>query len=449
MGKKNRRRQTKKALLPSTETNTVSPASFSPEDWRSATHIAVFREANITAMFESQLKHCRLPPPLELVMDMLELSKKTEKAAFEVAAVKELYDTMIELRTILPPVPQSLASPLSDSSFTRWFGVLEQLQFPRVLVTEALELLRGQVSEYRIILLALIYLIVTPCEVGEIHKNLLKSAAVGGGYLEVEIEQCMRKTSEDAEEPFFIRAMAMVVRASLVEERACTTAEACYKRRAFAFLVHGLLEGESISKDVLLPLFQEKDGLFGGFGCVRDVFDSIMKGLLRTMSCESGPSVPSILQNKRDNEEVIADVQSGEIDTFARYFSRVGGRSCDGCGRKTLTDALPVLLMCSACRLMHYCSRECQANAWKRGHRSCCKKFGRFLPGDRVILQGLTLADDGSDFDGWLAFVVAKGASSKQVVVDVISDRYVSGDISAVHRLSVPKKNLRHLRPVA
>ena len=77
------------------------------------------------------------------------------------------------------------------------------------------------------------------------------------------------------------------------------------------------------------------------------------------------------------------------------------------------------------------------------------KKFGRFLPGDRVILQGLTLADDGSDFDGWLAFVVAKEASSKQVVVDVISDRYVSGDVLAVRRLSVSKKNLRRLRPVA
>ena len=305
---------------------------------------------------------------------MLELSKKTEKAAFEAAAVRAHYENIVMLRTIfppIPPIPPSLALPLSEIDFLKWFELLKQLQFPPAIVTEALELLRAQVSEYRIILLALIYLIVTPCEFGEIHKNLLESAAVGGGYLKVETEQCMRKTSEDVEEPFFIRAVAMAVRASLVEEGACTTAEACYKRRAFAFLVRGLFEGESISKDVLLPLFLEKDGLFGGFSCVSDVFDSIMKGLFRTMSCEAGPSVPSILQNERDNEDIIADVQSGEIDTFDRYFSRVGGRFCDGCGRKALTGALPVLLMCSSCRLTHYCSRECQANAWKRGHRSC------------------------------------------------------------------------------
>ena len=167
MGKKNRRRQTKKALLPSTDTTVRAddkgtPACFLPEDWRSAPNIAAMREANITCMFESQINFCRSSPPLDQAMRMLNASKEMEKNAFEVAPVKELYEKTIELQIILPPVPPSLASPLSESTFILWFGVLEQLRFPRTLVTNALELLQGQVSEYRVILLALIYLLVSP-----------------------------------------------------------------------------------------------------------------------------------------------------------------------------------------------------------------------------------------------------------------------------------------------
>ena len=73
--------------------------------------------------------------------------------------------------------------------------------------------------------------------------------------------------------------------------------------------------------------------------------------------------------------------------------------------------------------------------------------FGHFFLGDRVIVQRLTGGD--STYNGWLAVVIAKEADSKLIVVDVISDRYVSGDVAAVRRLSVSKKNLRHLRPVA
>lgn len=67
-----------------------------------------------------------------------------------------------------------------------------------------------------------------------------------------------------------------------------------------------------------------------------------------------------------------------------------------------------------------------------------------------MIVQGLT--GDDSDYNGWLALVVAKetkDTGEKLIVVDVISDRYISGDVSAFCQLSVLKKNLRHLRPVA
>ena len=140
MGKKNRRRETKKALLPlpSVETNGDSDNNADsidsgfPGDWRSATNIATLREANVTSMFESQLKHCRSSPPLEQVMHMLELSKKVEKAAFEVAPVKELYEMTVKLRTILPPVPPSLALPLSETDFIKWFDTIPRLLRCRV-----------------------------------------------------------------------------------------------------------------------------------------------------------------------------------------------------------------------------------------------------------------------------------------------------------------------------
>ena len=49
----------------------------------------------------------------------------------------------------------------------------------------------------------------------------------------------------------------------------------------------------------------------------------------------------------------------------------VDERACDACGREART-----LLRCARCGLAKYCSRRCQADAWK-GHRDECGNKGK------------------------------------------------------------------------
>ena len=463
MGKKNRRRQTKKDPLveptASAEEGDGSSSAweklnkfhasippFPPEDWRGAISLPQ-REANVTAMFESQLKYCRYSPPLEQLTRMLELSKKNEQTAFEVAD-KAHYENMVMLRTALPPVPPSLALPLPETDFIRWFELLKQSKYPAHYVVESVETLMAQGPEYRIALLLLIYIIIASRKNSEL-ENVLGSSIVDEYCEDSHLAQCMNNLSKNEKEPFFLRSLAMVIRATLVatQGEVFTTAEACYRRRAVAFCEYGLSSSEIALEEVDLFLLEGKDRVINELGWPSELFSTILKESTRILRWGVGPSIPSILGNKEDNQQIISRIQTGEFDVFGRYSNRVGGGSCDRCGKRAHTEELPVLPMCSACRLAHYCSRECQAKAWESGHRHCCKKFGRFSLGDRVIVQRLTGED--STYNGWLAVVVAKEGSSKPIVVDVISDRYVSGDVSAVRRLSVPKKNLRHLRPLA
>ena len=380
---------------------------------------------------------------------MLELSKKVEKAAFKVAPVKELYEMTVKLRTILPPVPPSLALPLSETDFIKWFGLLKQSRYPVYYVVESVETLRAQGPGYRIILLVIIYIIIASRKNSKLELGL-DSSIIDGYCEDRRLAQCMNNLSKNEEEPFFLRSLAMVIRASLVasQEEAFTTAEACYRRRAIAFCKYALSLNESVVEEVDLLL--EGNGVLDKLEWPGDVFSTILFESTRILRRGAGPSIPALIQNGKDNKQIIAELQTGKIDAFSTYFALQGGLFCDSCGKLAYDDDADfprALLMCSACRLAHYCSRECQSKAWEGGHRNCCKKFGRFFLGDRVIVQCLTGGD--STYNGWLAVVVAKEASSKQIVVDVISDRYVSGDVLAARRLSVSKKNLRHLRPVA
>lgn len=461
MGKKNRRRQTKKDPRPSVEPtasaeeeNGSSVPAFPPEDWRSAPHIAAHRKASFDMMYERNLQRCQSQPPLSDIMLIVGYSTKIEETIFNGASTKPMYDKAIELRTILPQVHSSPIAPLSKRSFRRWFDLLKQFNYyPVQYVVESLETLKAQGPEYRIILLEMIYIIVASRKNSKLELRL--DPSIVDEYCEDgHLAQCMNNISKKEEEPFFIRSLAMVIRATLIasQEEAFTTAEACYRRRAVAFCLDALSSNESVLEEVDLLLLEGEGGILDELGWPSDVFSAILLDSTRILRRGAGPSMPAIIQSGKDNPQIIAELQTGEIDAFSTYFSLPGGLFCDRCGKLALAydddaDFPYVLLMCSACRLAHYCSRECQAKAWEGGHRNCCKKYGRFFLGDRVIVQRLT--GDDSTYNGWLAVVVAKEDGSKLIVVDVISDRYVSGDVTAVRRLSVQKKNLRHLRPVA
>ena len=124
------------------------------------------------------------------------------------------------------------------------------------------------------------------------------------------------------------------------------------------------------------------------------------------------------------------------------FFLTIGGNVCDCCG-KTPEDAnLPVLFKCKACRLAWYCSTSCQAECWANGHRDCCKKFGRFEKGDKVILEGLKKRPD---LNGTLVSVEDLPLNGRATV------RVLWSTVSSVQEgavLSIKKENLRHHRPL-
>ena len=55
---------------------------------------------------------------------------------------------------------------------------------------------------------------------------------------------------------------------------------------------------------------------------------------------------------------------------------------CWGCGKTSSGDscgATASLKKCSACKVAHYCSKECQVKDWKETHRRFCKAIPDFL----------------------------------------------------------------------
>lgn len=67
----------------------------------------------------------------------------------------------------------------------------------------------------------------------------------------------------------------------------------------------------------------------------------------------------------------------------------VGGNQCDGC-QKTLEElGRKQLQRCTRCGKTWYCGRECQTEAWKKGHKDFCRKPGEIKKGDYVRIQGL------------------------------------------------------------
>jgi len=49
------------------------------------------------------------------------------------------------------------------------------------------------------------------------------------------------------------------------------------------------------------------------------------------------------------------------------------GTACDNCTARHM-EGTPKFKMCSACTTVRYCSRECQVEDWKAGHRAKCGK---------------------------------------------------------------------------
>ena len=63
----------------------------------------------------------------------------------------------------------------------------------------------------------------------------------------------------------------------------------------------------------------------------------------------------------------------------------IGQCKCENCGKEALADEK--FKQCSKCRAQWYCSKECQVEAWRAGHKKDCKrarivKFEDYLNAD-------------------------------------------------------------------
>jgi flagellar biosynthesis GTPase FlhF len=61
------------------------------------------------------------------------------------------------------------------------------------------------------------------------------------------------------------------------------------------------------------------------------------------------------------------------------------GNCCDHCQKTKQEIGTKVLLCCSRCKFEYYCSKDCQAAAWKTKHRKHCRAPGDFRPGDQAL----------------------------------------------------------------
>ena len=75
----------------------------------------------------------------------------------------------------------------------------------------------------------------------------------------------------------------------------------------------------------------------------------------------------------------------GEAKAVMRQLESIGKKSCAHC-HKSADDVTGALKQCSKCKAMWYCSKECQVEAWKMGHRADCN-FNLFF-GKKLNVMG-------------------------------------------------------------
>lgn len=140
--------------------------------------------------------------------------------------------------------------------------------------------------------------------------------------------------------------------------------------------------------------------------------------------------LPQILKNVPDNTSA---------PILAAYGHRMGtgGDKCDGC-RKTL-DQLGVqsLNCCQRCKKVYFCSKECQGNQWRAGHKKACRKPDQMEEGDIMMLSGLSASPE---FNGRLVHFIGPAENNPdRLQVKLVDNR--------ARVISMTKDKLKHIRP--
>jgi len=116
----------------------------------------------------------------------------------------------------------------------------------------------------------------------------------------------------------------------------------------------------------------------------------------------------------------------------------VGGNACDNCSKTLKELGMDHLECCSRCKIMSYCTKKCQKEAWRNGHKEHCRKRGQIEPGDYMKVMGLKAKPE---FNGRI-FQVKRPDPKNE-------DRWVVEleELIGQPAISIKLANLQHIRP--
>lgn len=112
--------------------------------------------------------------------------------------------------------------------------------------------------------------------------------------------------------------------------------------------------------------------------------------------------------------------------------TQAAGLACDACRAEPAAGGK--LKKCSRCRMAFYCDANCQAAAWKRGHKASCRLPGVFAVGDWVRNKTFS-----NNLGLRALFEVMEASSQAECKIGLIC-----GDGTGV---MVPMSSLEHVRP--
>ena len=89
-------------------------------------------------------------------------------------------------------------------------------------------------------------------------------------------------------------------------------------------------------------------------------------------------------RNVESKSEVDALLASAREQGASFFSSDAAVGRCSRCDAEASSFESGKLLACAGCRMMWYCSRECQRADWKSGHRKNCKAVAGFASNERA-----------------------------------------------------------------
>ncbi|KAB8356568.1 hypothetical protein FH972_024150 [Carpinus fangiana] len=127
---------------------------------------------------------------------------------------------------------------------------------------------------------------------------------------------------------------------------------------------------------------------------------SIGRALFATRNISAGTAALTI------DKPLITALDTAQVHaTCANCFTWTANSSINDRGAGQSQASQPVVKACTGCQTLRYCSRKCQAESWKRGHKKVCPLFGRLrekgtLPNAaRAVLDMLQILPPG--FSAW------------------------------------------------